>query len=327
MDLPGPGSASGFEGRRKDTRTFYSFTSFTVPGQVLCYDLSTGKSAPWRKPALTFDPSRYQTRQVFYSSKDGTRIPMFLSSRKDLVPKGDLPVLLYGYGGFNYSLTPWFSATSMAWMEQGGVYAVPNLRGGGEYGEEWHLAGTRTHKQNVFDDFLGAAEWLVANGYTKPSRLAIMGGSNGGLLVGACMTQRPDLFGAAIPQVGVMDMLRFASFTIGYAWVADYGDVKNPEEFAALRAYSPYHNLKPGTRYPATLVTTADHDDRVFPAHSFKFAAALQAAQAGEAPTLIRLETRAGHGAGKPTSMRLDEAADILAFLVRSLGLEKTAAP
>ncbi len=321
VPLPGLGTAGGFSGRRQDTETFYAFTSFTVPTEIHRYDLASGKSTLWKRPRLTFDPAKFQTRQVFITSKDGTRVPMFLSHRKDLVCDGRLPVLMYAYGGFNYSLTPYFSATSMAWMEAGGVYAVPNLRGGGEYGEEWHQAGTRTRKQNVFDDFIAAGEWLVANNYTNPSRLAIMGGSNGGLLVGACMTQRPDLFGAAIPQVGVMDMLRFASFTIGYAWVADYGDVKDPEEFAALHAYSPYHNLQPGTHYPPTLVTTADHDDRVFPAHSFKFAAALQQAQGGPAPTLIRIETRAGHGAGKPTSKRLDEAADILAFLVRALGV------
>ncbi len=325
VTLPGLGSAGGFQARRQDTETFYSFTSFTVPTVVYRYDLATGKSSVWKQPKLTFDPGRYQTRQVFVTSKDGTRVPMFLSCARNLKPDGNLPVLMYAYGGFNYSLTPYFSATSMAWMEQGGVYAVPNLRGGGEYGEEWHQAGTRTRKQNVFDDFMAAGQWLVANNYTRPARLAIMGGSNGGLLVGACLTQRPELFGAAIPQVGVMDMLRFEKFTIGYAWVSDYGSVENPEEFAALRAYSPYHNLKVGTHYPPTLITTADHDDRVFPAHSFKFAAALQAAQGGEAPTLIRIETRAGHGAGKPTSKRLDEAADILAFLMRALGMEEGA--
>jgi len=320
--LPGLGSAGGFQARRQDTETFYSFTSFTVPTVIYRLDLASGKSSIWKQPKLTFDPGRYETRQVFVRSKDGTRVPMFLSSARGLEPDGNRPVLMYAYGGFNYSLTPYFSATSMAWMEQGGVYAVPNLRGGGEYGEEWHQAGTRTRKQNVFDDFMAAGQWLVSNNYTRPSRLAIMGGSNGGLLVGACMTQRPDLFGAAIPQVGVLDMLRFEKFTIGYAWVSDYGSVQDAEEFAALRAYSPYHNLKPGTSYPPTLITTADHDDRVFPAHSFKFAAALQAAQGGDAPTLIRIETRAGHGAGKPTSKRLDEAADLLAFVMNALGMK-----
>lgn len=322
VDLPGLGSAGGFPARRQDTETFYSFTSFTVPTVVYRYDLTSGKSSVWKQPALSFDPGRYQTEQVFVTSPDGTRVPMFLSHARGLEPDGNRPVLMYAYGGFNYSLTPYFSATSMAWMEQGGLYAVPNLRGGGEYGEEWHQAGTRTRKQNVFDDFMAAGRWLVENHYTKPSRLAIMGGSNGGLLVGACLTQKPELFGAAVPQVGVLDMLRFEKFTIGYAWVSDYGSVQDPEEFKALRAYSPYHNLRPGTSYPPTLITTADHDDRVFPAHSFKFAAALQAAQGGEAPTLIRIETRAGHGAGKPTSKRLDEAADLLAFVMNALGMK-----
>ncbi|HMC26739.1 MAG TPA: prolyl oligopeptidase family serine peptidase, partial [Verrucomicrobiae bacterium] len=264
----------------------------------------------------------YVTKQVFYHSKDGTRVPMFITHKKDLALNGNNPTLLYGYGGFDISLTPTFSVSSLVWMEMGGVFAEPNLRGGGEYGREWHLAGTKLKKQNVFDDFIAAAEWLIANKYTNPKKLAISGGSNGGLLVGACMTQRPDLFAAALPAVGVMDMLRFNKFTRGWAWTSDYGSPENPEEFKALYAYSPLQNIKPGTRYPATLITTADHDDRVVPAHSFKFAATLQAAQAGPAPALIRIETKAGHGAGKPTSKLIDEAADRGAFLVHVLGMQ-----
>jgi prolyl oligopeptidase len=322
VEFPGLGTVTGFGGKRKDKETFYSFTSFTTPGTIYRYDVAVGKSTVFRQPKLTFNPDDYETKQVFYQSKDGTRVPMFLSHKKDFEPNGQAPTYLYGYGGFNIPLTPTFSPANLAWMEMGGVLAVPNLRGGGEYGEEWHQAGTKLKKQNVFDDFLAAAEWLIGHKITTPPKLAIGGGSNGGLLVGACLTQRPDLFGAALPMVGVLDMLRFHKFTIGWAWVDDYGSSDDPEQFRALYAYSPLHNIKPGTRYPATLITTADHDDRVVPAHSFKFAAALQAAQAGPAPILIRIETRAGHGAGKPTTKQIEEAADRWAFLVKVLGIE-----
>ena len=302
IPLPGLGSASGFGGKRYDTETFYTFTSFTTPPTIYRYDFTTGRSTLFRQPQVDFDPQAYEVQQVFYPSKDGTRIPMFLVHRRGLARTGDHPTLLYGYGGFGISLTPSFSVGLVAWLEMGGVYAQPNLRGGGEYGEAWHQAGTKLNKQKVFDDFIAAAEWLVANGYTNPSKLAISGGSNGGLLVGACLTQRPDLFAAALPAVGVFDMLRFHKFTIGWAWISEYGSPEDPEEFKALYAYSPLHNLKPGTVYPATLITTADHDDRVVPAHSFKFAAALQAAQGGSQPILIRIDTKAGHGAGKPNT-------------------------
>ncbi|MFM1801961.1 MAG: hypothetical protein RJA81_1313 [Planctomycetota bacterium] len=319
--FPGIGTASGFRGRRQDKETFYSFTTFTSPAAIYRYDVATGKSSLFRQPKLAFDPADYVTEQIFYTSKDGTKIPMFISHKKGLKKDGATPTYLYGYGGFNISLTPSFSPANLAWMEAGGIFALANLRGGGEYGEAWHQAGTKLNKQNVFDDFIGAAEWLIKNGYTKSEKLAIGGGSNGGLLVGACITQRPDLYGAALPAVGVLDMLRFHKFTIGWAWIDDYGSSDNADQFKALFAYSPLHNLKPGTSYPATMVTTADHDDRVVPAHSFKFAAALQAAHAGENPTLIRIETRAGHGAGKPTSKMIEEAADKWAFLVKSLGM------
>ncbi|MGB5961091.1 MAG: prolyl oligopeptidase family serine peptidase [Coleofasciculaceae cyanobacterium] len=319
VELPGIGSAGGFGGKRYDTETFYTFTSFTTPKTIYRYDMVSGESTLFRKPDVEFNPDQYETKQVFYSSKDGTQVPMFITHKKGLKLDGNNPTYLYGYGGFNVSLTPNFSISRLVWMEMGGVYAIANLRGGGEYGEEWHQAGTKLNKQNVFDDFIAAAEWLISNNYTKPEKLAIAGGSNGGLLVGACMTQRPDLFGAALPAVGVMDMLRFHKFTIGWAWCSDYGSPENPEEFAALYAYSPLHNLKPGTAYPATMITTADHDDRVVPAHSFKFAAALQAAHQGEKPVLIRIETKAGHGAGKPTSKIIEELADEWAFLVSAL--------
>ena len=320
--LPGIGSAGGFDGKRGDTETFYSFTSFTVPSAIYRYDMVTGQSTLYRQPEVDFDPAAYTTTQVFYESKDGTHVPMFITHKTGLELNGQNPTLLYGYGGFSISLTPAFSVGNLVWMEMGGIYAVPNLRGGGEYGEEWHQAGTKLHKQTVFDDFIAAAEWLMAAGYTSPAKLAIMGGSNGGLLVGACMTQRPDLFAAALPAVGVMDMLRFNQFTIGWAWESDYGSPQNEAEFRALYAYSPLHNLKPGTAYPATLITTADHDDRVVPAHSFKFAAALQAAHQGAAPVLIRIETKAGHGAGKPTAKVIEEVADKWAFLAANLGME-----
>ncbi|MGA4643397.1 prolyl oligopeptidase family serine peptidase [Limisphaera sp. 4302-co] len=315
IELPGFGTVSGLSGRRADTELFFHYTSYTVPGRVYRYDLSTRQLSVWRQPKLPFNPDDFETQQVFYTSKDGTRVPMFLSHRKGLKPNGRIPTLLYGYGGFNISLTPSFSVANLVWMEQGGLYAVPNLRGGGEYGETWHQAGMKHNKQNVFDDFIAAAEWLISRGYTSPRHLAIAGGSNGGLLVGACMTQRPDLFAVALPAVGVMDMLRFHKFTIGWAWTAEYGSADNPEDFPHLLAYSPLHNLRPGVRYPATLITTADHDDRVVPAHSFKFAARLQECQARNGPpVLIRIETRAGHGAGKPTAKQIEEATDRLAF-------------
>jgi prolyl oligopeptidase len=325
VELPGLGSVGGFGGKRTDTETFYSYTSFTSPATIYRFDITTGKSELYRQPKVDFNPSDYETKQVFYTSKDGTRVPMFITHKKGLKLDGNNPTLLYGYGGFNISLTPAFSVSSLVWMEMGGVFAQPNLRGGGEYGEEWHQSGTKLKKQNVFDDFISAAEWLIANKYTSRSKLAIRGGSNGGLLVGACLTQRPELFGAAIPQVGVMDMLRFHKFTIGWAWASDYGNSDDAQQFAAIYKYSPLHNLKPGTQYPPTLITTADHDDRVVPGHSFKFAATMQADQAGEAPVLIRIETRAGHGAGKPISKTIEEAADIWAFLVRSLGMNESA--
>ncbi len=320
--LPGVGSAGGFGGKRYDTETFYSFTGYNTPTTIYRYNMVTDESTIYRQPQVAFNPADYETQQVFYTSKDGIKIPMFITCKKGLVLDGNNPTLLYGYGGFNVSLTPAFSPSNIVWMDLGGVYAVPNLRGGGEYGEEWHQAGMKLNKQTVFDDFIAAAEWLIAQGYTSAQKLAISGGSNGGLLVGACMAQRPDLFAAALPAVGVMDMLRFHKFTIGWAWCSEYGSSENPEEFAALYAYSPLHNLKPETAYPATLITTADHDDRVVPAHSFKFAAALQAAHAGEAPVLIRIETKAGHGAGKPTAKVIEEVADRFGFLVKVLGIE-----
>lgn len=322
IDLPGIGSAGGFGGKRHDTETFYSFTSFTVPTTIYHYDMVTGKSTLYRRPQVDFNPEEYETKQVFYASKDGTKIPLFITHKKGIVLDGNHPTYLYGYGGFSASITPWFSISKIVWLELGGVYAIANLRGGGEYGEEWHQAGARFNKQNVFDDFIAAAEWLIEHQYTRSEKLAISGASNGGLLVGACMTQRPDLFGAALPSVGVMDMLRFPKFTIGWAWCSEYGSPENPEEFQILYRYSPLHNLKPGTRYPATFITTADHDDRVVPAHSFKFAAALQAAHQGENPVLIRIETKAGHGAGKPTAKIIEEIADEWAFLVKTLEMK-----
>ena len=322
VDLPGLGSVTGFRGKSTDTETFYSYESFTQPASIYRYDFLTGKSSIFKQPKVPFRSEDYETRQVFFASKDGTRIPMFISHKKGLTLDGQRPTLLYGYGGFNISLTPSFSPANLLWMQMGGVYAQPNLRGGGEYGKEWHNAGKKLRKQNVFDDFIYAARWLTNNHYTRPERLAIAGGSNGGLLVGACMTQHPELFGAALPAVGVMDMLRFHKFTIGWAWTSDYGSSDNETEFKALYAYSPLHNLKAGTRYPATLITTADHDDRVVPAHSFKFAAQLQESHRGDPPVLIRIETKAGHGAGKPTSKRIEEAADKLAFLVKTLEMK-----
>jgi prolyl oligopeptidase len=324
VDLPGIGTATGFGGKRKDKETFYDFTSFISPSTVYRYDPAAGKSAVYRQPKVDFDPTRYETKQVFYNSKDGTRVPMFLTYKKGIKLDGQNPVLLYAYGGFDISLTPAFAVRNAVWLEMGGVYAQPNLRGGGEYGEEWHQAGMKLKKQNVFDDFIAAAEWLIANKYTSTPKLAIRGGSNGGLLIGACVTQRPDLFGATLPEVGVMDMLRFHKFTIGWAWTSDYGSSDDPAEFKALYAYSPLHNLKPGTKYPPTLIATSDHDDRVVPGHSFKFAATMQADQAGPAPVLIRIEVKAGHGAGKSVTKLIEETADTWAFVAHNLDMKVT---
>ena len=323
VKFPGIGTASGFGGKRSDNQTFYSFASFNRPPSIYQYNLKTGDSKLFRESKVGFDPNDFVVEQVFFKSKDGTRVPMFIAYKKGLKRNGKNPTLLYGYGGFNISLTPSFSIARLQWMEMGGVFAMPNLRGGGEYGKAWHKAGTKTKKQNVFDDFIAAAEWLIDNKYTSPEYLAIQGGSNGGLLVGACMTQRPDLYGACLPAVGVMDMLRFQKFTAGRFWVDDYGSSEASEpEFRALRDYSPYHNIKNGTAYPPTMVTTADTDDRVVPGHSFKFAARMQEAQTGSNPILIRIETKAGHGAGKPTSKRIEETADQWAFLVKHLGMK-----
>lgn len=318
VELPGIGSAGGFGGKRYDRETFYIFTSFTTPSTIYHYDMVTGESTIFRQPVVDFNPDQYETKQIFYSSKDGTKIPLFITHKKGIKLDGTNPTYLYSYGGFNVSLTPNFSISNLVWMEMGGVYAVPNLRGGGEYGEEWHQAGMKLNKQNVFDDFIAAAEWLIENQYTCSEKLAIGGASNGGLLVGACLIQRPDLFAGALPAVGVMDMLRFHKFTIGWAWCSEYGSPENEEEFKVLYSYSPLHNLK-STTYPATLITTADHDDRVVPAHSFKFAAALQKAHTGKQPILIRIETKAGHGAGKPTAKMIEEIADKWAFLAATL--------
>lgn len=319
--LPGIGAAGGFGGKKEDNVLFYTFTSFVAPPTIYKYDIRTGQSEVFRKTEVKFNPADYETKQVFFTSKDGTKVPIFLSYKKGIRMNGQNPTLLYGYGGFNIPMTPGFSVSNLFFMEQGGIYAVVNLRGGSEYGEEWHKAGMLEKKQNVFDDFIGAAEYLVREKYTSPSKLAIRGGSNGGLLVGAAMTQRPELFKVALPAVGVMDMLRFQKFTIGWAWVTEYGSSDKPEQFDYLVKYSPLHNLKKGTHYPATLVTTADHDDRVVPAHSFKFASALQEAHAGPNPVLIRVETQAGHGAGKPTSKLIDEAADVWSFTMFNLGM------
>jgi prolyl oligopeptidase len=321
--LPAIGTAHGFSGLREDTETFYQFTNFTTPGVTYRLDMKTRKSTLYRQPKLLFDPALYETKQIFATSKDGTRVPMFISHKKGLVLDGTAPTLLYGYGGFNISLMPEFSPSLVMWMEMGGVYAQASLRGGGEYGEAWHDAGTRVRKQNVFDDFISLSEWLITNKYTQPRRLAISGGSNGGLLVAACELQRPDLFGAVVAQVGVMDMLRFDKFTIGWAWKEEYGSPsEDATEFAAIYKYSPLHNIRRGGSYPATLIMTGDHDDRVYPAHSFKYTAALQEAQAGSNPILIRVETRAGHGAGMPLSKRIEATVDQYAFMARELRLE-----
>jgi len=323
VKLPGIGTAGGFGGKKEDKEFFYSYTSFVTPPTIYKYDIRTGTSTLYNKAEVKFNPANYETKQVFFKSADGASVPMFLSYKKGIRLNGSNPVLIYGYGGFNISQTPGFSVSNLYFMEQGGIYAVVSLRGGSEYGEAWHKAGMLDKKQNVFNDFIGAAEYLVKSKYTNPSKIAIRGGSNGGLLVGACMTQRPELFKVALPAVGVMDMLRFQKFTIGWAWAVEYGSSDHAEQFKYLLKYSPLHNLKPGTAYPATLVTTADHDDRVVPAHSFKFAATLQADNEGPNPVLIRIDTQAGHGAGKPTSKLIDEATDIWAFTMYNLGMRK----
>jgi prolyl oligopeptidase len=321
ISLPGNGTASGFGGERDDRELFYTYTSFNYPPTIFRYDIQSGRSELFRKPELKFEPGDFESRQVFFTSKDGTKVPMFIVHKKGLQLNGKNPTLLYGYGGFNYSLTPGFSPSRIAYMNNGGVYVMVNLRGGGEYGDEWHKAGMLQNKQNVFDDFIGAAEWLIKEKYTSSDYLAMQGGSNGGLLVGACMTQRPELFKVAFPAVGVMDMLRFHKFTVGWGWVVEYGSSDKEEHFPTLLKYSPLHNIKPAA-YPATLVTTADHDDRVVPAHSFKFISTLQEKHTGKNPVLIRIETNAGHGSGKPVSKVLDEVADIYAFMFYNMGLE-----
>ncbi len=321
IQLPGIGTASGFGGKRKQSSFFYTYTSFTYPPTTFRFDIATGVSTIFRKTETAFASDDYETRQVFFTSKDGTRVPMFITGKKGFQLNGNNPVLLYGYGGFNIPMTPGFSISNAFWVEQGGLYVVVNLRGGSEYGEAWHQAGMLANKQNVFDDFIGAAEYLIAEKYTRKDLLAIRGGSNGGLLVGACMTQRPDLFKVALPAVGVLDMLRYHLFTIGWAWAVEYGRSDNPDQFPYLIKYSPLHQLKDGISYPATLVTTADHDDRVVPAHSFKFAARLQEAHRGSAPVLIRIESKAGHGAGKPTSKQIEEATDVWSFVMHQFGM------
>ncbi len=322
IDLPDIGTVSGFDAGQEATETFYSVTSFTSPATIYRYTFADGKSEVLRQPTLSFDPSLFTTEQVFFESKDGTQVPMFIVHRKDMKLNGKNPLYLYGYGGFNISLTPGFNPNHILFMEQGGVYVTVNLRGGGEYGEKWHRAGMLENKQNVFDDFIAAAEYLIEKGYTSKKRIAIAGGSNGGLLVGACEVQRPDLFAVCLPAVGVMDMLRYHKFTVGWGWAVEYGSSDNEEQFGYIYKYSPLHNIKAGTCYPATLITTADHDDRVVPAHSFKFAATMQAAQSCDRPILIRIDTNAGHGAGKPTSKRIEEAADTYSFLFWNTGTE-----
>ncbi len=322
VELPAIGTAGGFGGRRDETETFYSFSNFSTPSRIYRYDMKSGQSTLFREPKVKFSPDDYVTAQVFYPSKDGTKIPMFITHKKGIKLDGNNPTLQYGYGGFNISLTPVFSIAKLVWMEMGGVYAQPNIRGGGEYGKAWHQAAVKLKRQTAYDDFIAASEYLIATKYTRPEKLAIQGGSNGGLLVGACMTQRPELYGATLPAVGVMDMLRFHKFTAGRYWVDDFGSADNPDEFKILLSYSPYHNLKQAVKYPATLVTTADTDDRVVPSHSFKFIAQLQYCQSGPAPVLARIETRAGHGAGRPVSKSIEEAADQWAFLVRNLKMK-----
>ncbi len=322
VTLPGVGSAGGFGGKETEKEIYYTFTSYVYPPTIFKYNVPSGQSVVYKKSDVNFDPSKYESKQVFYQSKDGTKIPMIITHKKGLVLNGSNPTLLYGYGGFGISLTPAFSTSNIVLLEQGGVYAVPNLRGGGEYGEEWHLAGTKLQKQNVFDDFIAAAEYLISNKYTSKNYLAVSGGSNGGLLVGAAVSQRPELFKVAFPAVGVLDMLRYNKFTAGAGWAYDYGTAEDSKEmFEYLVNYSPYHALKKGVSYPATLITTADHDDRVVPAHSFKFAARLQDYHTGASPALIRIETNAGHGAGKPTSKIIEEQADKWAFMLYNMGL------
>lgn len=323
IDLPGVGSAGGFGAKKDETELYYSFTNYVTPGSIYKFDIENGTSELYRKPEIDFNPENYESKQVFYNSKDGTKVPMIITHKKGLKLDGKNPTILYGYGGFNISLTPSFSIANAVWMEQGGIYAVPNLRGGGEYGKKWHDAGTKMKKQNVFDDFIAAAEYLIENNYTSKEYLAIRGGSNGGLLVGATMTQRPDLMKVALPAVGVLDMLRYHTFTAGAGWAYDYGTAEDDEEmFEYLKGYSPVHNVTEGTAYPATLITTGDHDDRVVPAHSFKFAAELQEKHAGDAPVLIRIETDAGHGAGTPVSKTIEQYADIYGFTLYNMGFE-----
>ncbi|GGE14128.1 prolyl oligopeptidase family serine peptidase [Psychroflexus salis] len=324
VELPGVGSAGGFGAKDEETELYFSFTNYTTPGSIYKYEIESGNSELYIQPEIDFNPEAYESKQVFYTSKDGTKVPMIITHKKGVELNGKNLTMLYGYGGFNISLTPSFSTANVAWLENGGVYAVANLRGGGEYGKDWHNAGTKMKKQNVFDDFIAAAEFLIDEKYTSSEKLAIRGGSNGGLLVGACMTQRPELFQVALPAVGVLDMLRYHTFTSGAGWAYDYGtSADSPEMFEYLLNYSPVHNVKEDVEYPATLVTTGDHDDRVVPAHSFKFAAALQSKQTGNNPTLIRIETDAGHGAGKPTSKIIEEYADIFAFTFYNMGVEK----
>ena len=323
IELPGIGTVSGFSAKKKDKEIYYSFTNYITPGSILKYDFENGESELYQKPKIDLNPDEFESKQVFYTSKDGTRIPMIISFKKGLELNGQNPTILYGYGGFNISVTPNFRIPNVVWMENGGILAVPNIRGGGEYGKKWHIAGTRLQKQNVFDDFIAAGEYLIANNYTSSNFLAIRGGSNGGLLVGAVMTQRPDLMKVALPAVGVLDMLRYHTFTAGAGWANDYGTAEdNKEMFDYLKAYSPVHNIKEGVQYPATLITTGDHDDRVVPAHSFKFAAGLQAKQSGTNPILIRIETDAGHGAGTPISKTIEQNADIYGFTLFNMGFE-----
>jgi prolyl oligopeptidase len=323
IGLPGLGTASGFSNKREEKEVYYSFTSYVFPSTIFRYDIASRRSTIYKKPSVKFDPQQYESKQVFYNSKDGTRIPMIITYKKGTQLTGNNPLMLYAYGGFNVSLTPGFSVSNLVFMENGGVYAVANLRGGGEYGDAWHNAGTKMQKQNVFDDFIAAAEFLIKEKYTSKDYLAISGGSNGGLLVGACMAQRPELYRVCFPAVGVMDMLRYHKFTAGAGWAYDYGTADdNKEMFEYLYKYSPVHNLRKGTCYPATLVTTADHDDRVVPAHSFKFAATLQSAQSCENPVLISIATKAGHGSGKPTTKIIEEQADKWSFLLYNMGLQ-----
>ena len=323
VELPGVGSAGGFGAKKEEKELYYSFTNYVTPGSIYKYDIENGTSELYRKPSIDFNPENYESKQIFFTSKDGTKVPMIITHKKGVELNGKNPTILYGYGGFNVSLTPSFSIANAVWMEQGGVYAVPNLRGGGEYGKAWHDAGTQQKKQNVFDDFIAAAEYLIDNKYTSSDYLAIRGGSNGGLLVGATMTQRPDLMKVALPAVGVLDMLRYHTFTAGAGWAYDYGTAEDSKEmFEYLKGYSPVHNVKEGVEYPATLVTTGDHDDRVVPAHSFKFAAELQEKQAGDNPVLIRIETDAGHGAGTPVSKTIEQYADIFGFTLYNMGFD-----